>query len=147
MVPSTSEVVEIKPAEGPVVLAVDDDPWVRFRLEGFLLEAGVPFELCADPYDALERCKARPLFYGLVLMDIRFPGGDLGFEVSKKISSLGNSSQRPQVIGMSGYPNLYRFNGGAEWGMVDILPKPLFKWLVINLVREHCGTGKDNDPA
>lgn len=136
---SSAEVISIKPERGPVVLAVDDDPWVRFRLEGFLLDAQAPFEMCSDPYDALERCKARPSFYGLVFMDIRFPGGDLGFEVSKRISALGDPPQRPAIVGMSGYPNLYRFNGGTEWGMVDILPKPLFKWLVFNMVREYCG--------
>ncbi len=136
---SNAGVTSIQPIHGPVVLAVDDDPWVRFRLEGFLLDAQAPFEMCSDPFDALERCKARPSYYGLVFMDIRFPGGDLGFEVSKQISVLGDLTQRPAIVGMSGYPDLYRFNGGGEWGMVDILPKPLFKWLVFNMIREYCG--------
>lgn len=108
------------------------------RLESFLREAGVRYELCSDPYDALERYKARPSAYSLILMDIRFPEGDLGFEVSKQIAELAEGDAPLPIVGMSGYPNLYRFNGGAEWGMVDILPKPLFKWLVINMVREYC---------
>lgn len=138
--PMRSNLVSMGHDHGPVVLAVDDDPWVRHRLEGFLLDAGASFEMCSDPYDALQRCRTRPSFYGLVFMDIRFPGGDFGFEVSKQISLLGNTAQRPAIVGMSGYPNLYRFNGGAEWGMEDILPKPLFKWLVLNMVRRYCGT-------
>jgi CheY-like chemotaxis protein len=134
-----SETIETRAIPALSVLAVDDDPWVRLRLEEFLREAGVPFELCADPHEAFRRCAARRSAYGLVLMDIRFPAGNLVGEISRKIAALGGGSAGPAIIGMSDCANLEKFQRGTEWGMIDILPKPLFKWLIINLAHEFCG--------
>lgn len=125
---------------GSRVLVVDDDAWVRSAVSKYFSSEGVDYDICSDPEDAVAQCIRTPARYGLVLLDIRFPEGDLGFDASRRIMEACPDAP-PVIIGMTAHRDVYDRDELAKVGMSDVLVKPLFKWLVINLAREHCERG------
>ena len=115
------------------VLIVDDDPYVRDRMAEFLGEEGIDFETCDDPDEAVARCARQPARYSLVFMNMRFPVGDIGFDKASRIAAF----KGPKVIGMTSQASLYSAETCRKWGMVEMIVKPLFKWLVVNLALKH----------
>ncbi|WP_413760287.1 response regulator transcription factor [Streptomyces sp. MMBL 11-3] len=75
-----------RPAAGPRVLVVDDDPTVAEVVSGYLDRAGYRVDRAGDGPDALARAAAhRP---DLVVLDLMLPGMD-GLEVCRRLRDRG----------------------------------------------------------
>lgn len=118
-------------------MIVDDDAFVRHKLASYMRDVGVAAICHANPSDALEDFRSRPNSYGLILMDFRFPQGDVGRYFASEMAQV-DTAGRAKIVGVTGYSELYSFETRMSWGMSDVLYKPLLKWLVVNLVRETC---------
>jgi FixJ family two-component response regulator len=118
-------------------MIVDDDAFVRQKLSSYMYEVGVASVCYADPSDALDDFRSRPSCYGLILMDFRFPQGDVGRYFASEMAQV-DTAGNAKIVGVTGYSELYNFETRTSWGMSDVLYKPLLKWLVVNLVQETC---------
>lgn len=119
------------------VMVVDDTLWTLSQIQGFLQEAGIECDGCTCLNDAIARLRRSPSKYGLVFLNISFGRKSAGLEAAKIISGLGTTFP-PKVIGMTGVQDQYDYKNPRLWGMHDIIKKPLFKWLVVNLARDFC---------
>lgn len=122
------------------VLIVDDDAWIRTAMARYLRSEGIEADTCTNPEDAIRRCTAEGAQYDLVFMDIRFPEGELGYQAARRI--VERCDAPPVIIGITSFANAAGDIDPAEWGMEEVIVKPLLKWFVVNLARRHC-TAKD----
>ena len=77
------------------ILIVDDDPNVRYILEGLLLREGYHLEFACGGQEALE--KAQVLIPSLILLDVMLPEID-GFEVCRKLRAMPLLAEVPIII-------------------------------------------------
>lgn len=119
------------------ILFVDDKPLGLMEATTALKGHGYAVDICADASEAYESCARDPGRYGLVFMDIVFPIGPVGFGVSRAIARL-RDRDGPIVVGMTGISELYDYERKEVYGMADMIMKPLFPWLLVNLAKQHC---------
>lgn len=118
------------------VLIVDDDPWMRRSMTRYLAAEGIDVQSARDPEAAFALWSEDETRFSLVFMDIRFPEGELGFDAARRIKEA--SREPPVIIGMTSFDTGGRKDEADAAGMQEVMVKPLFKWLVVNLARRHC---------
>lgn len=123
-------------------LVVDDDPRIRVQMTGFFEDVELPCEICREPADALALLQAAPERFGVVFVEILFPEGPKGFDFAVALRGIEACRDLP-IIGMTADHAIQGSPRIAESGMVELIPKPLFKWLVIHLATWFCEEGDD----
>jgi two-component system, NtrC family, nitrogen regulation response regulator NtrX len=108
----------MKPAR---LLVVDDEPGIRQSIRGVLQDEGYEVETADTGEACLEHLDRRT--YDLVLLDIWLPGMD-GMEVLNRIQEIP-SSDRPNVVMISGHGNIETAVKATKLGAFDFLEKPL----------------------
>jgi two-component system nitrogen regulation response regulator NtrX len=108
----------MKPAR---LLVVDDEPGIRQSIRGVLQDEGYEVETADTGEACLEHLGRRT--YDLVLLDIWLPGMD-GMEVLNRIQEIP-SSDRPNVVMISGHGNIETAVKATKLGAFDFLEKPL----------------------
>ncbi|HEU4405022.1 MAG TPA: sigma-54 dependent transcriptional regulator [Polyangiaceae bacterium] len=104
------------------VLVVDDEPGVRWALEGLLRDLGHEVETALDGVAALERLRRGGL--DLCLLDMGLPGLD-GMGVLRGLGQLGgDQADRPLVIVVSGRDDMGSTVEAVRLGAYDYLLKP-----------------------
>jgi DNA-binding NtrC family response regulator len=101
------------------VLVVDDEPGVRWALEGLLRDLGHEVETALDGVEALARLRQGGL--DLCLLDMGLPGLD-GMGVLRGLGQLGG--ERPMVIVVSGRDDMGSTVEAVRLGAYDYLLKP-----------------------
>ncbi|MGG7566556.1 response regulator [Rhodovulum sp. DZ06] len=124
------------PARPARVLVVDDDAWTRRTMTGHLVSEGLEVECAAGPEEAIRLWHAREGGFDLVFMDIRFPGGESGYDAALRLSRMDGTP--PAIFGMTSFDIAGGDIDPKDFGMRELLVKPLFKWLVVNIARAHC---------
>lgn len=106
----------------PLVLVVDDDPYVRPVLMRLLQRHGLRVNEASDGYAALEAVARRPP--DVILLDIRMPGLD-GFEVLRRLSASQHSASIPVIILTANDLSETTRAQGLELGAKAYLEKPI----------------------
>ena len=89
-----------RPAAALRLLVVDDEAALRDLLQRYLDRLGYQVETCAGAEEALERFKAAPAAFALVITDLTLPGLN-GEELLARIRAI-HPQQRALML--SGYP-------------------------------------------
>lgn len=127
------------PADGPVVLVVDDDAAGSELMGRVLARQGLRVESAASGEDGLRR--ARELRPSLILLDVRMPGTD-GWNVLAQLKADPQLAPIPVVmISVTGQQTL-----GFALGAADYLVKPVRNDSLVQTVRRHLGTAAPEGP-
>jgi FixJ family two-component response regulator len=105
--------------ENPVVLVVDDDPFVREGLSELIMSIG----LCAVCFASTQELLAsgdldRP---GCLILDVRLPGSS-GLDLQHRLTASGN---RKPIIFLTGHGDIPMTVQAMKAGAVDFLIKPV----------------------
>lgn len=104
------------------VLVVDDEPVVAEQLAQGLAAHGLRTGFVHNATDALARLDADPGI-GVVVTDIRMPGGD-GLGLAQKILSQRPASAAVEVIIITGHATIDDATAAVRTGVADFLRKP-----------------------
>lgn len=122
------------------ILVVDDDPHLRFMTCEFLSELGYDFSEAENVPTALAMMQSNPTLYTCVLMDIHFNGRVSGLDVNAILAMHRPiDSPVPEVIAMTGDPKFCDPEKVAQFGFVDVLPKPFDMKLLQAVLLTHLG--------
>mmetsp|Transcript_9291 Transcript_9291/g.17789 ORF Transcript_9291/g.17789 Transcript_9291/m.17789 type:complete len:705 (-) Transcript_9291:22-2136(-) len=125
----------------PPVLVVDDAPFNRVVLTEVLMQSGVECSEASSGQEALEYVvkRAREGFpVKLVIMDYEMPIMN-GPTACKAIMSslLHQGFEQPKVIAYTAYSSEEDIKVCLDSGMVDFLPKPSHKDVLLSIVRKY----------
>jgi two-component system response regulator FixJ len=117
--------------ESPLVHVVDDDPGVRDSLAFLLQSAGLTVRTyeSATAFLAI----APGLAAGVVLTDVRMPGGLDGLALQRALTALGGSLA---VVVMTGHADVPIAVEALKAGARDFLEKPFDEDRLLGVVRE-----------
>ncbi|MBS7789994.1 response regulator [Roseococcus sp. SDR] len=104
------------------VLVVDDEPVVAEQLAQGLAAHGMCTGFVHNATDALARLDADPAI-GVVVTDIRMPGGD-GLGLAQRILSQRPASAAVEVIIITGHATIEDATAAVRTGVADFLRKP-----------------------
>lgn len=104
------------------VLVVDDEPVVAEQLAQGLAAHGLSTGFVHNATDALARLDADPAI-GVVVTDIRMPGGD-GLGLAQKILAQRPASAAVEVIIITGHATIEDATAAVRTGVADFLRKP-----------------------
>jgi FixJ family two-component response regulator len=104
------------------VLVVDDEPVVAEQLAQGLAAHGMRTAFVHNATDALARLDADPAI-GVVVTDIRMPGGD-GLGLAQKILAQRPASAAVEVIIITGHATIEDATAAVRTGVADFLRKP-----------------------
>lgn len=114
----------------PIILAVDDDPQIRWILTQGLGDDKYETRQAEDGFAAIEQVNLiRP---DLVLLDVKMPGMD-GIETLQRIKQI---DPRVHVLVLSAYPDARVVVDAMKKGAVDFIQKPFDMDLVRVLVEK-----------
>ena len=102
------------------VLVVDDDPGVRNATKSMLELLGFTVDVAVHGRDGVDRIRAAPTRFGLVLLDMTMPEMS-GEEAFREIRTLAPSAR---VILMSGYNEIEATRRFTTKGLAGFLQKP-----------------------
>ncbi len=100
------------------ILVVDDEEAIRSNLSRVLQREGYHVDTAAGPSEALERVQENQ--YGLILTDVRMPGGS-GLDLVPEIKRVTPHSE---VIVMTGYGSIEMAVRATRDGALDFITKP-----------------------
>ncbi len=115
--------VETPPANGPLVLVVDDDEISRSVSSQLLARLGCVVNVAASGAEAIER--AQRTAYELIFMDCHMPDMD-GFTATRKIREAGGS-KAPPVAALTANTAVGDREKCFASGMCDFVAKPARK--------------------
>lgn len=104
------------------VLVVDDEPVVAEQLAQGLAAHGLNTGFVHSAADAMARLEADPAI-GVVVTDIRMPGGD-GLGLAQRILSQRPASAAVEVIIITGHATIEDATAAVRTGVADFLRKP-----------------------
>src|SRR5688500_6663917 len=104
------------------VLLVDDRPENLLAFEAALEPLALEVISASSPAEALRLATARE--FAVILLDVQMPGMD-GYEVARRIKSLGRPRLTPIIFVTALDRDRRRVHTGYESGAVDYLFKPL----------------------
>lgn len=124
-------------APSPRTLVVCDDDDVLIRLRDYLVRAGVETQATRRLADAW----GRPADECIVLLPDDFNAG----EVTDGLVQVLSRTSSPFLIVVTAGPRLYEplIESLGNRGSVVILPKPIWGWTILDLLRQWRGTPAD----
>jgi len=124
---------------GKTVLVAEDVELNREIVAAMLsLIDGLTLDLACDGREAVEKFKAAPDLYALILMDVHMPVMD-GLEATKTIRGLNCRRARDiPVIALTGATEEEEIEKCLKAGMNDFLEKPMSYDRFLVLAAEHC---------
>jgi CheY-like chemotaxis protein len=115
-------------------LVVDDEPTSRNFTKEALLRNNLVVEEAEDGQIALEKCAQH--YYDIVFMDIEMPNLN-GYDSTKAIRSLDNTSRDTYIIAVSGHADTAEQAIACfQAGMNDIMTKPFSLSLLRNTLKK-----------
>jgi DNA-binding response OmpR family regulator len=105
----------------PLVLAVDDDPFIRKMLDTVLRKSQFEVVLAVDGEEALEKVYRQ--MPDLIISDVLMPKLD-GFALVKKLKSHLQTSMIPIIL-LTSKDEVESEVAGLEAGADDYIPKPI----------------------
>jgi DNA-binding response OmpR family regulator len=119
------------------ILIVDDEEHIRLTISKSLEILGVEIGEAANGEQALQKIKQKN--YGVIILDLRLPGGMDGLEVLRKVRET-----RPdiRVIMVSAYGTIDSAVEAMKLGAVDFLQKPFAAAEIRELVARVIGRDK-----
>lgn len=124
---------ELEPLRGgtETVLIADDEPQIRHVMRCALERLGYHVTACATGMDALDRIRAEPEAYALVVTDHTMPGMT-GVELAQHIATI---HEHMPVLLCTGFRDVTTAAIAQAAGIVEILPKPLTPAILGRAVR------------
>ena len=117
----------------PDVLVVEDDPIVLDELVVSLRRAGLACAAANNAWEALELVQ-RGIRPTVMVCDIRMPELD-GLELAQRLARL-DSSERPEIIFVSGHAGFDEAVAAMRLGARDLLTKPIDLRRLIQIIKE-----------
>jgi CheY-like chemotaxis protein len=118
------------------VLVVEDEDMIRESLVEFLDEQGYEAVGATDGRDALQKLRASPDRWCVILLDLMMPIMD--GEAFRDEQRLDPTLSRIPVGVLSAYRDVAE--RAAALGVAFHVPKPLKLPVLLNLLRQHCGS-------
>ena len=115
------------------ILLVDDDEALASTFGAILREEGYRVDTATKGLQALDLAAKR--VYDLAILDIKLPDVP-GAEVAR---SLRERSAEVRIILITGYPDLAESIGALDFGIEEILVKPVDKAELLNSIRSALG--------
>ncbi|MBF0265259.1 MAG: response regulator [Gammaproteobacteria bacterium] len=112
---------KIRTLSGSVILLVEDNPMNQEIILGLLDGSGIHVDVVSNGQEAVDKFKASPDKYELILMDLQMPVLD-GLQATKQIKALG--AQLP-IIALTANAMLEDVEQSRQAGMVKHLSKPI----------------------
>ena len=130
----TSESISYEPLAGLSVLVVDDNLMNRVVIEQFLEKWAISYESVESGALAMEEVERND--FSLILLDIQMPGMD-GYEVSRRIRSLGPAKSSVPIVAISAdvYGNV--FDNILAAGMNDFVSKPFKPEELYSVIKKY----------
>jgi CheY-like chemotaxis protein len=122
------------------ILVVDDEPDTCLAYQIVLEGAGYECKSYTHSVKALQ--EFRPVFYDLILLDIKMPVLN-GFELCKKIREIDNTTQIIFITALKQYDKL-RKQSYPELGSIASIQKPVGNEELINVVNAVMTTKEAN---
>ncbi|MBC9250944.1 hypothetical protein A9179_11705 [Pseudomonas alcaligenes] len=123
-----------KPLQGVHLLLVEDNPVNQFVAKGMLEHAGATLEITDNGQQAVDRLRADPQRYQLVLMDVHMPVMD-GLTATRVIRH--ELQLRLPILAISAGVLSYEREQCTSAGMDDFLAKPIDCELMLATIRQH----------
>ncbi len=117
------------------LLLVDDQPLVRAGLCRLLQSMGYRVTEASDGQDALERLRAAPQDFDLVISDQMMPRLS-GLELARALRADGS---RMPIILCSGFSEALDEENAMKWGVSGVLAKPIDRTSMATAVRRALG--------
>lgn len=132
-----------RPADGPRVLIVEDDPRSRWVLCALFRRLGYDCRAAADGSEALQTvAEFRPR---VILMDLMMPGLD-GIEATRRLKA--DATTRPiPILALTGNVTPGGESAARQAGCDDFVPKPVVFQDLIQRVRDRLGRPAPGDRA
>jgi DNA-binding response OmpR family regulator len=112
----------------PIILIVDDDPWIRLLLKQFLEESGFQSQAVEDAEGAfITACRIHP---ALMLIDYMLPKSN-GAELIRRLQTHGATRHIPLALMSSARPRLPHMQG------IPFLPKPFEITDLLEFIQHH----------
>ena len=133
---------EMQSQSQPQVLIVDDEPFNVMVIENFCKTYGVRTERAFDGKEALERIKTHTIngqsSFKLIFMDVNMPIMD-GYETVKAIRCMesNNEIEKIPVVGVTAYVAQDMIKRCYEYGMDDVMNKPVSKEMIISTLKRY----------
>jgi CheY-like chemotaxis protein len=112
------------------ILVVDDDESMRFMMQTKLFQSGFNVTLAASGSHAMQIFQSGKKF-DLVLCDLKMPLKS-GIDVIRHMKD--NNIQIPLII-VTGFPEKEKIIAAAQYGIQDVLVKPVRHQDLINMIR------------
>ena len=113
------------------ILVVDDEPDICMVYQIVLEDAGFECISYIDPVKALK--EFRPVYYDLILLDIKMPVLN-GFELCKKIIELDKTVHIIFITASEEYYEQFRGQHFPELGKINYIQKPIGNEELVRLV-------------
>jgi DNA-binding response OmpR family regulator len=113
------------------ILVVDDEPDICIVYQIVLEDAGFECISYIDPVKALK--EFRPVYYDLILLDIKMPVLN-GFELCKKIIELDKTVHIVFITASEEYYEQFRGQHFPELGKINYIQKPIGNKELVQLV-------------
>ncbi|SFA71922.1 Response regulator receiver domain-containing protein [Poseidonocella pacifica] len=116
----------------PRLLVVDDHNHTRFMMSELLGDLGYDCDTLHDSDEAIELVLGCPSRYVAVLIDIHLGNGATqGLSAARTLDiARRDSAAIPPLLALTGDSNFFRLETVADYGIVDVVPKPINKWLL-----------------
>ena len=124
--------------DGVRLLLAEDNELNQAVARGILERVGARIDIAANGQLALERLRANPLAYDLVLMDIQMPVMD-GFEATRAIRTELNL--RVPIVAMTAGVTENERAACQECGMDDLIAKPIEVDEMLDTIARHLPAG------
>jgi DNA-binding response OmpR family regulator len=106
------------------ILIIDDDPMIRNLVKSILENEGYTINMAEDGLQGIEHiaAQARPVKYGLIILDVVMPGMN-GLEVLSKLKESSDTSKIP-VLMLTGESKAEDIMSGYSTGADYYITKP-----------------------
>ena len=123
----------IKDARDCTIALVDDEQDLVELYSLVLKTVGLTSFGYTSPIKAFEDIEAKPMFYNMLITDVKMPTMN-GYQLVKKVSELNDTMR---IIMMSAYDNLQsEIDYNADY---EVLRKPISNRNLINVVKDKIG--------